>query len=79
MRKLVEKHGAKNKWATIAVEAGESFGHDRAACEERYLNFVNVKLDSFAFGGASKGGQVEAHILQNTGVPGNGFGMHYYP
>jgi hypothetical protein len=37
------KHG-KSKWATIAVEAG--FGHDSAACEQRYKTFANPKLDA---------------------------------
>ena len=77
LRSLVEKHGAKGKWATIAVEA--KFGHDSAACEKRYYGFLNPKLDSFAFGGASKGGAVESHVFNGTGHPGNGFGLHYYP
>jgi len=76
LRELVLKHG-KSKWATIAVEAG--FGHDSAACEQRYKTFANPKLDAFAFGGASKGGDVNGHVLQATGVPGHGFGMAYYP
>ena len=77
LRSLIEKYGDQKKWATIAVEAG--FGHDSAACEKRYNKFLNPKLDCFAFGGAAKGGAVEAHTLDKTGAPGDGFNLHYYP
>ena len=77
LRELVKKYGANVKWATIAVEA--NFGHDSAACEARYKGFVNPKLNAFAFGGASKGGAVEAHDMTKTGKPGHGFNLAYYP
>ncbi len=75
LRRPVAQHGTK-KWATIAVAA--AFGHDSTACERRWRGFLNPQHDSFAFGGASRGGAVEGHALIDTAKAGGGFGVAYY-